>query len=300
MKIIITGSLGNISKPLTEKLVHNGHQVTVISTRPERQAEIENIGAQAAIGSMEDVDFLTATFATADAVYCMESLAPNAFFDKDLDVSAAIIQICKNYQKAIQESGVKKVIHLSSIGAHTDKGVGLLAFHYQAEQIFNELDDDVSIKFMRPVGFYYNMLAFIPTIKAQGTIVSNYGGDNKEPWVSPLDIASVIAQEFEKPFEGRTVRYIASDEVAPNEVAAVLGQAVGKPDLQWTAIPDEAFLNRLVSFGMNPQTARGFTEMNAARLNGILYEDYYKHRPELGPHKLNDYAKEFAAIYHQQ
>jgi len=29
------------------------------------------------------------------------------------------------------------------------------------------------------------------------------GGDEKEPWVSPSDIASVIAEEIEKPFIGR-------------------------------------------------------------------------------------------------
>ncbi len=80
-------------------------------------------------------------------------------------------------------------MHLSSIGAHTDIGNGILAFHYNVEKILNELPDDVSIKFMRPVGFYYNMFAFIPTIKTQGRHHSNYGGNDKEPWVSPTDIA---------------------------------------------------------------------------------------------------------------
>ena len=71
MKIIVTGSLGNISKPLTEELVAKGHAVTVISSKPEKQAAIEALGATAAIGTLEDVPFLTATFTGADAVYCM-------------------------------------------------------------------------------------------------------------------------------------------------------------------------------------------------------------------------------------
>ena len=57
MKIIITGSLGHISKPLTEALVQKGHTVTVISSKPERKKEIEALGAVAAIGTMEDTDF---------------------------------------------------------------------------------------------------------------------------------------------------------------------------------------------------------------------------------------------------
>ncbi len=300
MKIILTGSLGHISKPLTQDLVQKGHAVTVISSKPERQKEIEALGASAAIGTMEDVDFLSATFTGADIVYVMETHGANSFFDPDLDLMAVISKIGHNYKQAIQQSGVKCVVHLSSIGAHTDKGNGILAFHYNVENILRQLPDDVSIKFMRPVGFYYNMFAFIPTIKAQGAIVSNYGGDTKDPWVSPLDIAAVIAEEMEKPFDGRTIRYIASDEVSPNEVASVLGEAIGKPGLKWLAVPDEQMLNGMIAIGMNPNIAKGLVEMNAGFHKGDLYEDYYLHRPAvLGKVKLTDFAKEFAAVYNQ-
>ncbi len=299
MKIIVTGSLGNISKPLTKELEQNRHAVTVISSKPERQKDIEALGAKAAIGSMQDADFLTATFKDADVVYVMEALGYESFFDHNLDVMAAISTIGNNYKQAIQQSGVKRVVHLSSIGAHTDKGNGILAFHYNVENILKQLPSDVSIKFMRPVGFYYNMFAFIQTIKTQNAIVSNYGGDDREPWVSPLDIAAVIAEEIERPFEGREIRYIASDEVSPNEVANILGAAIGKPDLKWLVIPDEQLLNGLLSAGMNPQAAKGFMEMNASRRGGVLYEDYHHNKPVLGKVKLTDFAKEFAAAYNK-
>ncbi|MEJ7914426.1 MAG: hypothetical protein WKF70_14820 [Chitinophagaceae bacterium] len=53
MNIIITGSLGNISKPLTHDLAKKGQAVTVISTKVNKQKEIEALGAEAAIGSVE-------------------------------------------------------------------------------------------------------------------------------------------------------------------------------------------------------------------------------------------------------
>ena len=37
MKILVTGSLGNIGKPLTKELVAKGHTVTVVSSNPERK-----------------------------------------------------------------------------------------------------------------------------------------------------------------------------------------------------------------------------------------------------------------------
>jgi uncharacterized protein YbjT (DUF2867 family) len=297
MKIIITGSLGNISRPLTQMLVKKNHTVTVISSKQERRKEIEELGALAAIGTMEDVNFLTKTFTGADIVYCMETLSNELLFDKNLDYVTAMTNIGNNYKQAIQQSGVKKVIHLSSTGAHTNKGVGLLALHYNVENILKQLPADVIIKTMRPGGFYYNVLAFIPTIKAVGAIVQNYGGDKKQPWVSPVDIASVIAEEMELPFNERKIRYIASDELSPNEMAQILGEAIGKPDLNWLSISDEQMLNNMITAGMNQALAKGMTEMNAARINGVLYEDYFRNRPALSNTKFKAYAKEFAAVY---
>jgi uncharacterized protein YbjT (DUF2867 family) len=301
MKIVLTGSISQIGKPLTEELVQKGHSITVISSKPERQQDIEALGAKAAIGSMFDADFLTATFKGADIVYLMETLdAAGDSFDKEVDFIAAINQIGRNYKQAIEQSGVKQVVHLSSIGAHMDKGNGFLVFHYNVEQLLKQLPDNVAIKFIRPVGFYTNMFSFIQTIRTKGTIISNYGGDQKEPWVAPLDIAAVIAEEMDKPFQGRTIRYVASDEVSPNEIAQAFGSAIGKPDLKWTVIPGEELLNRWLAIGFNRQIAEGFLEIQASQGSGLLYEDYYQHRPVLGKVKLADFTKDFAAAYNSE
>jgi uncharacterized protein YbjT (DUF2867 family) len=86
MKIILTGSFGHLGKPLTKELVQNGHAVTVISRSPERQKEIEALGATATIGLLEDVSFLMTAFTGADAVYTM--VPPADYFDKKLDLKA--------------------------------------------------------------------------------------------------------------------------------------------------------------------------------------------------------------------
>jgi len=119
MKIILTGSLGNISKPLAIKLVQKGHDISIISSNAENQSEIEKLGAKALIGSVEDLDFLTKSFKDADAVYCM---IPRAnYFDPNLDLDAFTRKIGNNYAEAIAKSGVKRVVFLSSIGAHLEK-----------------------------------------------------------------------------------------------------------------------------------------------------------------------------------
>lgn len=298
MKIVLTGSLGNIGKPLTRELVQKGHAVTVISSTLERKKEIEQLGALAAIGSMFEADFLAAAFKGADIVYLMETMeAAGDLFDKEVDFISRITEIGRNYKKAIEQSGVQKVVHLSSVGAHTDTGIGILLFHHNVEKLLRQLPEAVSIKFIRPVGFYINMFSFVQTIKSKGSIISNYGGDTKEPWVYPTDIANAIAEEIDRPFDGRTVRYVASDEVAPNEIAKALGEAIGKPDLQWQVISDEQLLDNWLRIGFNPQVAHGFVEMQASQGNGSLYEDYYRNKPVLGSVKLAEFAAEFAKVY---
>jgi uncharacterized protein YbjT (DUF2867 family) len=298
MKIVITGSLGHISRPLTKELVQKGHRVTVISSKAERQKEIEALSAIPAIGSVEDVHFLASSFAGADAVYSM--VPPGNYFDQSRDLMAYVHSVGNNYAKAIQQSGVKRVVHLSSVGAHLEKGSGLILGHRQVEIILNS-QSGVAITFMRPVGFYYNLFGFIPGIKQEGIIKANYGGDEKLVWVSPIDIAAAVAEEIVTPLSGKKILYVASDELTGNETAAILGAAIGKPDLKWHIISSEQWQQNLLAAGMNPKITSGLVEMFASQQSGALTADYYLHKPAvMGKVKLKDFAKEFAAVYNQK
>jgi len=218
--------------------------------------------------------------------------------DPDFDLMAHCRHIANNYAGAIKASGVKRVVHLSSIGAHMEKDSGLILAHQQVEVILDKLSG-VNITFMRPVGFYYNLLGFIPIIKSQGIISANYGADDDLVWVSPIDIAAAVAEELETPLIGRKVRYVASDELTGNETASILGAAIEKPDLQWVLVSDEQRLRTLESFGVNKKIAEGLVEMFAAQHSGALMEDYYRNKPILGKVKTVDFAKEFAAVYNK-
>jgi len=223
-----------------------------------------------------------------------------SLFDQKIDFLAEFKKVAQNYVTAVQQSGVKRIIHLSSVGAHSDQGTGSLLVHYHVEQILQTLSEDFSIKFMRPVGFFSNIYRWLPTIQSQGKIIQSYGGAGKEPWVSPYDIAAAIADEMEKPFHGRTVHYIASDEVSPDEIAAALGRSIGNPELEWKVIPGEELLKQMLSAGINEWIAKGMVAMQQAQGDGSLYEDFYAHKPTYGKVKLADFAEEFAQIYNNK
>jgi uncharacterized protein YbjT (DUF2867 family) len=292
MKYTLIGSLGNITKPLAEKLIANGHDVTIISNSKDRRQAITALGAKAAIGSVEDVAFLTKAFTGVDAIYTM---VPPIWDAKDW--KGYIHGIGRNFAAAIRSSGVKKVVNLSSVGAHMPEGCGPVSGLHWVEQELNALSN-VDIKHLRPAFFYPNLLTYIGMIKHAGFIGNNYGGDTPLPLTHPNDIAGVAAEELSKPsFTGKSIRYIASDEQTSKQIAAVLGAAIGKPDLPYVEFKDEDALKGAVQAGLTEEVARNYTEMGVAIRTGTMFADYKLHPVKLGPTRLEDFAKEFAAQY---
>jgi len=291
MKYVITGSLGHISKPLSQKLISAGHTVTVISSSDAKKAEIEALGAKAAIGSIEDVSFLTQTFSGADAVYTMVPPSYSA-----PDVKAHIALIGKNYVEAIRKSGVKYVVNLSSIGAHMPEGCGPVSGLYSVEKSF-EMLNDVNVLHLRPASFYYNFLTLAGMVKHAGIIGNNYGG--KLVLVDPNDIADVAADALlKRSFTGKSHLYIVSDVRPVEEVASILGSSIGKKDLNWVVFTDEQSLSGLKQAGVPQNLAENLTEMGSALRSGEMTADYFKSKNVAhGKRKLEGYAPVFAEAY---
>lgn len=292
MNFTITGSLGNISKPLAELLVAAGHEVTIISSDAGKTEAIKALGATPAIGSVEDANFLAKVFSGKDAVYTM--VPPNF---AAANIRTFISETGKQYAEAIKASGVKRVVNLSSIGAHLDGGTGPIAGLHDVEQTFAHLDD-VAVTHLRPAYFYTNYHASIDMIKHAGILGSNYDAETPLVLVHPRDIAAVAAEELQSESVGKDIRYIASEESTAGEVAQALGVAIGKPELPWVAFSDADALQGMLQAGLPEVMAKSYVEMGDAMRARKLYAHYFENRPEtLGKTKLSDFADEFAQAF---
>lgn len=296
MRYTLTGAAGHITKPLSEKLLQAGHEVTVIGRNPEHLKVLTDQGAKAAIGSFEDINFLTQAFSGADAVYTMVS--PPFTVD---NLKAYIEQVGRNYAEALKTSNVKFVVNLSSIGAHRAEGCGPVTGLHRVEEILNQLKE-VNIKHLRPSYFFNNFLGNAGMVKHMNIIGANFGGDNFKLSLSDTDdIAEVAFEELSNlRFKGHSVRYIASDERNTNEIAKVLGAAVGKPNLPWILFSDEQAADGMKQMGFPEELAKNYAEMGHAIHDGSMQEDYWNNQPaSLGKTKLEDFAKTFAFVYNQ-
>jgi uncharacterized protein YbjT (DUF2867 family) len=294
MKYVLTGSAGNITKPLAEQLLKAGHDVTVIGRNAGHLKPLTDGGAKAMIGAIEDVAFLKTAFAGADAVYTMVPPKMNA-----ADWKGYIGAMGENYAEAVKAAGVKYVVNLSSAGAHLPEGAGPVSGLHRAEEALNTLAD-VNILHLRPGYFYTNFLGSIGMVKHMNIIGSNFGGDGKLVLSHPDDIAAAAAEALLRlDFKGHNIHYIASDERTSADVAKALGLTINKPDLPWIVFSDEQALEGMRQAGLPDEVAKNYVEMGTGLRSGAMAEDYWKHRPQsLGRTKLEDFATQFAGAYH--
>ncbi|MCW3125832.1 MAG: NAD-dependent dehydratase [Bacteroidetes bacterium] len=294
MKYIITGSTGHISKPLTQSLIADGHEVTVVTSTAERSADIKALGATPAVGSVTDATFLTGILHGADAAYLM---MPPALGSADLLGHQKAV--ADAYAQAVPASGISRIVLLSSIGAHRGSGTGPIDGSAYFERVLSPLSSSVSIHILRPGYFYYNFLGLIGMIRQAGIIGSSQPADFHHVLVHPADIAVAAVKAVSTQGEpGITIEYITSDDSHTwAGIARTLGTAIGNPALPYVEFTDEQMQAGLEQAGLNGSIATAFTQMNKALREGIVFEDYRKATPTYGKVKLEDFAKEFATVY---
>lgn len=292
MKITTTGSLGNVAKPLVQKLIAAGHQVTVISSKEEKRTEIEALGANAAIGTISDAAFLTAAFDGADAVYTMmpPSLGTENFIQN-------IAQAGEAYASAIAAAKVKRVVLLSSVGADASEGTGPVQGVHRVEQTFSQLIG-VNATVVRSGFFYVNFYRDIAMIKQRNFFGNNYSGDDLLALTHHEDLSSSIAKELKLPGKGFEIKYVVSDVSKGNKIAALFGAAIGKPDLKWTNVPDAQLEQGMLSGGMPAELAASITEMGRGVRDGRMTRHFLAQgSPVTGKIKLTDFVNDFREKY---
>jgi uncharacterized protein YbjT (DUF2867 family) len=294
MNYVITGSLGHISKPVVQKLKAKGHSVTVITSSPNKVKDIEALGAVAAVGSVEDRNFLKNAFAGSQAAYLMipPNTAPTGSW---IDFQKRVI---RNYIEAVKTSDIKHIVFLSSIGAHLGKGAGPVDGLSAAEWHLDQLKD-INLRIVRPSYFFNNLMGMIPMIKNMNIMGSNFGSSNEKlVLTATADIADVVANELlNLKFKGHSIRYVASDERHPKEIAEILSKAVGKPGTPWIEFKDQDALNGMLQSGMHNEVANNYVSLGRAIREGKMQADYWKSKSALGKVKLEEFVKEFAAAY---
>jgi uncharacterized protein YbjT (DUF2867 family) len=263
---VITGATGNTGSVVAQRLLENGKKVRVIGRSLERLRALAARGAEPFAADLADPAALKRAFSGAEAVYAM--IPPNA---ASPDFRAEQRRITEAVATALEQAGVKHAVSLSSIGADKSSGTGPVAGLHEFEERLNGVPG-LNVVHLRAGYFMENTLGQAAAIRAMGKTAGPLRGDLKLPFIATRDIGEVAAEVLLKlGFTGRQTRELQGQrDLSYDEVTAMIGKAIDKPEIKYVQLPDEQMQPILVQMGMSPYMAGSILEMSAALNSGHM------------------------------
>jgi uncharacterized protein YbjT (DUF2867 family) len=278
---------------VAELLLDSGEKVRALGRSSEKLAPLEKKGAEVRTGDAADARFLASAFRGAEGVFTL--LPPDS---RSTDYRALQDRMGEAMAKAIRESGVRRVVFLSSVGADLPSGTGPIAgLHAQEERLRSVAGVDVLV--LRPGYFFENFEETLGLIKHQGINGGAIAPDVAIPMIATRDIADAAARALrERRFHGIGVRELLGPrDLTHSEATRILGARIGKPDLQYVQFPYADFVTALVQTGLSDGIANLYAEM-ARALNEGKVKSLEGRRPEnTTPTRFEDFAAQLETAY---
>jgi uncharacterized protein YbjT (DUF2867 family) len=263
---VITGATGNTGSVITEKLLAKGEKVRVIGRDAKRLERFTQKGAEAFVADETDRSALTKAFSGAKAVYAL--IPPNLAAP---DVRAYQEQVSDDLAAAITKNGVKHAVALSSFGADKPDRTGPVLGLHTLEEKLNGIAG-LNALYLRAGYFMENILSQVGVIQSFGVIAGPVRADLALPLIATRDIGNAAAEALLKlDFNGKHTRELQGPrDVTYNDVAKIVGAAIGKPDLKYMQMPAAQLKPALTQMGMSSNMVDLLLEMAESLNSGHM------------------------------
>jgi uncharacterized protein YbjT (DUF2867 family) len=234
MKILVTGSTGNVGSRIVRELVSRGQSVRAFV----RTADRSNFDPQVEIaeGDFTDKESLRAALQGVSRMYLLAA-------GQDLEQYEA------NAIEAAKGAGLELLVKHSVAGAQY-KATDLPRWHRAGEERIEA--SGLPHVFLRPASFDSNALYWADTIKSHDTV---YGalGDASLPTIDPEDIAAAAVVVLTTPGHvGKIYELSGPESLSTEQQVAILGSVLGRP-LKYVNVPDDAARDSMLGMGMPPR-----------------------------------------------
>lgn len=290
--ITILGATGNVGSKTAEILLKQGKQVRLIARHEDKLKHFSDLGAEIAVGDSKDAVFLTKAFRGSDVVLTM---IPGDFSSPD--IGAHQNELGNAQIQAIKDSGIKKVVFISSVGGHTEEKTGIVAGLARQEVRLNALEG-VDVKILRPTYFMENLLGNIGMIKNMGFNGSAIDGSLPMPLIATQDIAAVAAEYLSEPsFKDKSVRALLGPRnYTMTEITSILGNAIGRPDLKYVQFPYADAKAGMVAAGLSESLAESYIGLMEGINEGVFNLEI-RNSETSTPTTVEEFSNTFAYVY---
>ncbi|WP_238419152.1 NAD(P)H-binding protein [Gordonia sp. 'Campus'] len=288
----VLGATGTVGGQLAASLLGDGHRVRAVGRSASRLDTLARLGAEPAVADATDVPALTDAMRGSSAVFVMQPADATA-----VDHMASQRSMTDAIVGALRDSGVSRVVVLSSVGAEIPSGTGFLAGLHVMEQGLASLPD-VDMLTLRAGWFYDNARAYLPLIQHAGLVADSLDPDVAVPMVATRDIAAAAREALtgESWGGGHPIREILGPvDLDQATVTRVLGRALGLPEMEYVRLSDDDMIATLVAeAGFSPDVARHHVGMTRAINDGRVAARHTGVPVITGPTTIDDYAATLA------
>ena len=289
----VTGGTGHTGKPIALGLLAAGHRVRVATRSAAGARDLADRGALVLEGRASDASLMARAFEGADAAYLM--VPPNT---DAADFTASQVEVAAAMAEGARRARLPRAVSLSSVGAHLAEGAGVVQGLQRMEAALDAVDG-LAVLHLRPTYFLENLLAQVDTVIHMGAMASPIRADLPVPMIATRDIAAhALRRLLALDFTGRGVQYLlgAAEYTFP-QVAAVLGRAIGRPDLPYHAVTAAQAKQALLAAGLGESWIDRMNEFAKAVNEGRVLPSNARDARSTTPTTLEEFAPVFRAAY---
>ena len=237
MTYLITGATGDVGSRVVERLLQGGDRPRVF-VREEKKARSRFADrVYVFVGDLADPASLRAALEGVDALFLVNTGPQIPAQDEEA-------------AKVAKAAGVTRLVKLSSMDVEHSLAIG--AWHERGEAAIRA--SGIPFTFVQPTGFMSNLLAWAPSIKAEGVVRASTG-DGRRAFIHSDDVAAVATKALTTgEYDGESLPITGPTALSFAEVTAKLGAAIGRR-LTFQPISDEEARQRYAASGASsPET----------------------------------------------
>ncbi len=288
---VILGATGNTGSVVANRLLDKGKTIRVVGRDSKKLAAFTSRGAEAFVANVNDAEALSRAFAGAEAVYAM--VPPDHTSDRYRAVQSEIIE---SIAKALEKSGVKHAVTLSSFGADKPDKTGPIAGLHEMEARLNQIEG-LNVLHLRAGYFMENTLPQIGAIQSLGMMAGPVDAAVPLPMIATKDIGAAAAAAAEAllklDFHGRHTQELQGQrDLNYAEAAKIIGEAIGKPALEYVRLPEDQIIQAMSSISIAKNFAALIVEMANAFNSGYAKTLERRSAKSTTPTSFETFARE--------
>lgn len=280
---IITGGTGKVGSAVAQSLLNKGEKVKIISRSSKDELKWKKRGAEWATTNINDTKVIHEVFMSGEKVFVLNPPA-NPQLDTDVEESKTVALLLES----LKDSGIKKIVVESTMGAREGKKIGDLGILYDLEKGIENLGIPYSI--IRPAYYMSNWTDNLENVKKTSELISFFPADLRIPMIAYQDIGELAADLMIEKDTAKITSIEGPELYSPQNVAETLSDVLQK-NIKLKVIQEKDWFNTYISIGFSKEAAESYTNMTSISLREFQKNNLQKLNLQKGKTTLKEFIE---------